>query len=206
MTAMKQHLSGSAFITLFVVLLLAACNSEPAYTPKPRAYPKVNYPSGEFIQFDRDYCEFSFQYPDYLEFQKDTAYFDESPKDPCWFNLYYPGFDSKVYFTYYPVGKYKSFDVLLTDAFEMADWHNKKANYIDEFVIERSEDRVYGLAFNIEGPAASPFQFFLTDSTRHFLRGAIYFNTQARPDSLAPVFDFVKQDALRIIETLKWKD
>lgn len=194
---------------LFLVIILFfaySCQSSPIPSPKPRAFPKVIYPEGNSQTFDKGYCNFSFQYPIYTEVQQDTSYFDEKPSDPCWFNIYYPSFDSRIYFTYYPVGIEKSFDVLLTDAFEMVEWHNKKANYIDEYIINRPEAKVHGVAFNIEGPAASPFQFYLTDSTNHFLRGSVYFNTKARPDSLAPIFDFVKGDALRMIESLEWQE
>lgn len=62
-----------------------------------------------------------------------------------------------------------------------------------------------GFAFEMKGPAASPFQFFLSDSTNHFFRGALYFNTQARPDSLAPVYEFVREDLMKMIETFEWK-
>lgn len=178
----------------------------PDFTPKPRAYPKVNYPERSYATFDKNYCSFSFEYPEYTQVQKDSLFFNEAPLDPCWFDLYYPGFDARIYFTYYAVGQEKSFEELKTDAFELADWHNKKANYIDEYRIERPEDRVYGFAFNIDGPAASPFQFYLTDSLRHFVRGSVYFNTQTQTDSLAPLIKFVKEDALKVIETLEWEE
>lgn len=193
-------------ILALMVVLFWACQEAPSPTPKPRAYPRVIYPEKSYEAFNKDYCNFSFSYPAYAQIQQDTTYFDEKPSNPCWFNIYYPDFDSRIYFTYYPVGGEKSFDVLLTDAFEMAEWHNKRANYIDEYLINRPEADVYGLAFNIEGPAASPFQFYLTDSTQHFVRGSIYFNTKAKPDSLAPIFDFVKSDALKIIESLEWSE
>lgn len=181
-----------------------ACQ-EISFTPKPRAYPKIEYPEKSFLPFDEDYCAFTFQYPAYTEIQKDSVFFEESPLHPCWFDLYYPDFDSRIYFTYYPIGDAKSFEELKSDAFELADWHNKKANYIDEFLIDRPEEGVHGFVFNIDGPAASPFQFYLTDSVAHFLRGSIYFNVKTQTDSLAPLIEFVKEDALKIIETLEWK-
>lgn len=61
------------------------------------------------------------------------------------------------------------------------------------------------MQFEMTGPAATPFQFFITDSTSHFMRGALYFNTQVRPDSLMPVYDFVKIDVDRLIKTFKFK-
>lgn len=193
------------FFFLFIFLLSFSGCQEPSFTPKPRAYPKVEYPEKKYISFDEEYCSFTFQYPQYTKIQRDNKSFEESPTYSCWFDLYYPGFDSRIYFTYYPIGGAKNFEELKSDAFEMADWHNKKANYIEEYLIERAEDKVFGFAFNIDGPAASPFQFYLTDSTEHFLRGSIYFNTKTQTDSLAPVIDFVKKDAIKIIETLEWK-
>ncbi|MEL6972389.1 MAG: hypothetical protein AAFO02_19640, partial [Bacteroidota bacterium] len=68
-----------------------------------------------------------------------------------------------------------------------------------------TDNGVSGIAFDIDGPAASPFQFFLTDSTQHYVRGSLYFNTKTRADSLAPVIDFVRTDILHLIETFEWK-
>jgi len=189
---------------LMPLLLLLACGGESVSTPKPRAYPKVEYPDKVYQQFDKDYCNFTFEYPAYTMVQQDTSFFDEAPAHPCWFDIYYPNFDSRVYMTYYPISDAKSFEELKTDAFELADWHNKKANYIDELRIQR-DNGVSGFAFVIEGPAASPFQFYLTDSTQHFLRGSLYFNTKVRPDSLAPVYKFVEADLLHLIETFEWE-
>ena len=186
-------------------LLLTQCQEGPVYTPKPRAFPRVIYPEKNYQTFDADYCQFTFEYPAYAQIEQTKSYFDEQPANPCWFDIYIPGFDSRIHFSYYPIGEEKDFETLRTDAFELADWHNKKANYIDELIIQKANN-VSGFAFDIEGPAASPFQFYLTDSTEHFLRGALYFNTQARPDSLAPIVDFVKQDILKIIETFEWTD
>jgi len=192
-------------VVLFSLLaiLLHSC-SEPSFTPKPRAYPRVVYPEKAYRQFDENYCQFTFEYPEYTIIQQDSSFFDEEPAHPCWFNIYFPAFDSKIHCSYYEVGKQKSFERLKLDAFEMADWHNKRANYIDEIKISKPEDQVYGFAFEIQGPAASSFQFFLTDSTEHFMRGALYFNTRAQPDSLAPIVAFVKTDILKMIETFKW--
>ena len=62
-----------------------------------------------------------------------------------------------------------------------------------------------GLIFNIEGPSACPFQFYMTDSSYHFFRGALYFNTVARVDSLKPYTERMKTDMMRLINTLNWK-
>ncbi len=189
-----------------LLLVLCQCGDAPAPTPKPRGYPRVVYPDRHYVSLDDEACAFRFEYPDYMQVEEDTAFFDEKPLHPCWFNLYYPDFDSRLHFSYYPVGDTKSLERLSLDAFELMDWHKKRANYIDEVRIENPARDLYGFTFEIEGPAASSFQFYLTDSTRHFLRGALYFNTEARPDSLAPVTAFVQEDIDHMINTFSWAD
>ncbi len=194
-------------LSLFVILtclLLTACE-EPALTPKPRGFPRVIYPEKNYQSFDRDYCSFTFQYPTYATIEQDTTFFGEMPAHPCWFDVYFPDFDSRLHCSFYPIGKDKDLATLKKEAFEMADWHNKKANYIDEVPVDLP-NHVSGFIFEMQGPAASPIQFYLTDSTKYFLRGALYFNTQARPDSLAPVYSFVKNDVYKMIETLRWNN
>ena len=63
---------------------------------------------------------------------------------------------------------------------------------------------MYGLIFDIKGDAASEYQFHLTDSTSHFLRGSLYFNTAPNQDSIQPVLDFIKQDIAHLLETFEW--
>jgi gliding motility-associated lipoprotein GldD len=184
-------------------LLTVACNEIPA-TPKPRAYPRVIYPPKTYQAFDANYCNFTFQYPTYAQIQQDTTFFNEKPVHPCWFDIYIPAFESRIYCSYYPIKGANSLEKLKKDAFDMVDWHNKKANYIDEMPIHK-DNQVSGYAFILDGPAASPMQFYLTDSTHHYLRGALYFNTEVNPDSMAPVYEFVKKDILKMIETFEWK-
>ena len=192
-----------------VLLLLScfwqACQSDVVFTPKPRTFPKIDFPNKAYQPFQEGYCQFSFQYPTYATIERDTAFFEELPINPCWFDIVIPNFDARVHCSYFPIeNKPATFEKLRDDAFRMVNTHNIKASYIDEYKIEKSS-AVTGFVFNIEGPAASPFQFYLTDSTNHFLRGALYFNTQARPDSLAPIFEFLKLDIMNMINTFEWE-
>ena len=66
-------------------------------------------------------------------------------------------------------------------------------------------EKVYGLVFDIAGNTASSVQFYLTDSTKHFMRGALYFNERTNVDSVSPVLTYLKKDILHMIETLKWE-
>ena len=191
------------FFLLLFSFLLPACE-EYTPLPKPRAYPRVVYPQKEYKPFDASYCNFTFDMPAYATIEKDTSFFDKKPEDECWFNLDVEQLNAKIYCNYNPIRDRKDFDELVSDAFAMTNKHNIKASYIDEIPVYRPADKVYGVVFNVEGAAASSYQFFLTDSTRNFLRGALYFKTQTRPDSLAPVIAFMKKDLDRLVSSLQW--
>ncbi len=193
-------------IIALLLTAFAACGEETVYTPKPRSFPKINYPEqGQYLTFDQAYCRFTFDYPAYAKIEQDTSFFDELPPDPCWFNIDVPQLNASLYCSYLPVGRYKSFDELRDDAFKMADWHIRKASYIDEQVISNPYG-VEGIAFEFEGPTATPFQFYLTDTARtHFFRGSLYFDSEVNTDSLAPVYAFLKKDIDHLIQTFRWE-
>ena len=193
-------------VALIGLLSSTACSSDPSPAPRPRAFPKVIYPQKQYQPLEASYCPFTFSYPSYTRIEQQALFFDERPVHDCWFDVYYPQFDARIHFSYYPVGQAgKDLNRLWQDAFELADWHNKRANYIDELRINRPEAKVSGIAFEMKGASASPYQFFVTDSLNHFVRAALYFNTQSRPDSLAPVIQFVKEDIVHLLETFQWQ-
>lgn len=195
----------SAFLLFLSVCLLFTACGETLSIPKPRSFPRVIFPERSYTDFDIDYCSFSFQHPDYVEFRQKELFFDETPAHPCWFDLEIPDLNGAIHFTYYPLNSFEEWEERRDEGFSMVGIHNKRASYIDEIRLDRGPE-VGGMVFDIAGEAASPFQFFVTDSTSHFVRGALYFNTQARPDSLAPVVEFVKEDIYRMLETFSWTD
>jgi gliding motility-associated lipoprotein GldD len=195
-----------AIVAWGAALGLTACGGSPDPSPRPRAYPRIIFPERGYQPFSSADCPFTFDYPSAASIERDTLFFDVQPAHSCWFDVFYPQFDGRIHFSYYPIGAGgKDLERLRTDAFELADWHNKRANAIEEILIEKPEADLSGILFVMKGAAASPFQFFLTDSSYHFVRGALYFNTQTRPDSLAPVVSFVQEDIIHLLETFRWK-
>ncbi len=192
------------YAMLLFAALFTACTSSPPL-PKPRAYPKVVYPEKGYQPYEEEGCPFAFDYPTYARISPDSIHLGDPGYNPCWFDIYFPDFDCRIYCSYYRIGEGKTLEELRDDAFELVDWHNKKANYIQEQRIRRGSD-LEGMAFSIEGPAATPYQFFLTDNQTHFFRGALYFNTQINPDSLAPLYQFVEADLNKLIETFEWRE
>ncbi|WP_158825960.1 gliding motility lipoprotein GldD [Mucilaginibacter lacusdianchii] len=183
-----------------ILLLLSACNSTPDYAPKPRGYARIYFPKHEYQQYNTD-CPYTFNYPTYAVVEPDKS----REAKPCWINLQLPQFNGTLHLSYQPVTSKKVFNELVEDAHTFAFKHTVKATSIDEGIIRYPDRKVYGIYYTIDGNAASSAQFFLTDSTHHYLRGALYFNTQPKLDSIQPVLDFVKKDIAVLIKSFKWK-
>ncbi len=201
-----QHFSRSINASFVVIscfaALFAACEA-PIYTPKPRIYPKVTYPERSYQTFEQSSCPFRFEFPTYATIEKSQTQ-SAALESPCWFDLYVKDFDVRLHCTYYPIAHKNDFERLWTDAFELASKHNVRADFIDTQPIKRGKATI-GFTFEIEGASASPYQFFMTDSTNHFLRASLYFNTQPRIDSLAPIYAFLREDIQHMITTFDWK-
>ncbi|MBL7818786.1 MAG: hypothetical protein JNL70_27555 [Saprospiraceae bacterium] len=198
-----QKISQIILLPFALCLLLIACG-EDSFTPKPRGYPRVFLPEKSYRDFDTNFCAFKFQYPTYAQIEQKSLFFDEKPPSNCWFNITVPSLNAEIHFSYYDIKGKTEFEKLRKDAFELAGKHVVKADYIDDHAFVTSKG-VRGFAFDIQGPAACPYQFYMTDSTRHFLRGALYFNAKMQPDSLAPMITFMKQDLVKMMETFEWK-
>ena len=80
-----------------------------------------------------------------------------------------------------------------------------KASGIEESVIKTPSGKTVAV-YELEGEVPSQFQFYLSDSTKHFLRGALYFRTATKNDSLAPVIEFIKKDIIHLLNTCQWQE
>lgn len=184
-------------VSLLLLCLLSSCDHD--YTPKPRGYFRIDLPQKQYQVFDSTY-PYSFSYPDYARIVPKT----DSLSEPYWINIDFPRFKGTIYISYKKVNN--NLLSYLEEARNMVMKHIPKANAIEERFLNNPEERVFGMFYDIGGSnAASPFQFFVTDSTEHFLRGALYFYAVPNNDSLKPVIDFLKKDIEVMIQRFKWK-
>jgi len=191
------------FCLLSSIFCLSSCHGD--YAPKQKAYPRVNFPERKYELYDPAECPFKFEKPVYTRITRDTLYFGQKLKsNECWLNVYFPMFNGNVNLTYKDINDTMNLERLIEDAHKLAFKHTKKANYIDEIKIP-NEHGVGGILYDLGGDAASNVQFFLTDSNKHFIRGALYFYNQPNADSMAPVLDFVKADMKQMLKTFEWK-
>lgn len=169
--------------------------------PKPKGYFRIKFPKKEYKIYDAG-CPFTFEYPVYANLVVD----DEKNAQPCWLNMQFPQFNGNLHLTYHGVFSEKDYNNMTEAARTLAMKHTIRANAIDQKLINFPDKKVYGVYYAIEGNTASSVQFFLTDSAKHYFRGALYFNERPQYDSIQPVVKFIKKDIDKMIETFRWKN
>ncbi len=187
----------------FFLLMAVAVGCKDAYTPKPRSYFRIAFPEKRYQPLNGVF-PYTFEIPVYAAISSYNGRFAGSDSSDHWINVEFPQFRSRLYITYKPVGH--NLAQLVDDAHTFAYKHAVKADAISQKEYLNPTQKVYGLLFDIKGNTASSYQFYMTDSTRNFLRGALYFDSEPNKDSLAPVNEFLRKDIERIIETLAWKN
>jgi len=205
---------------LFGLVILFACNSP--FTPRERAYYLIEFPARSYQVFDEPGYPYRFEYPVYSRVMKDSSLFDSNADNPYWINLDFPQFNGRIYLSYKTVGGnsvYKvktatgyrdsivrnTFEGMREEAYRMTYKHTVKASGIQDSVFQTPLG-AGGVYFKVEGNAATARQFYLTDTNRHFLRGALYFDTAPNADSLAVVNEFLEEDMRHLIRTFRWKN
>lgn len=189
------------FLIVCTCFLLAACGkSSDNYVPKPKGFPRIDLPKPTYTQLEPTH-PYQFEYNQMAQILPDSF----ARSEPHWIFVNYPAYRANVQLTYKPINndpqRLKS---MLEDAYKLAGRHNIKAYEINEKVVKLPSGQWANL-ITLSGEVPSQFQFITTDTTTHFLRGALYFNTATENDSLAPVIDYIKQDMMHMLKTLKWR-
>ncbi len=185
---MKKLLILLPLLGLFTI----SCKEETF--PKPQGYLRLEYPIAKYETYQPN-CPFSFG---------KNSYSTIKLKKDCDFNINYPSMKASIYISYRPVEN--NLDALLSDAQRLTYHHSKKAQSILEERYVNDEDKVYGMFYEIGGDAASATQFYLTDSVNNFITGSVYFDIKPNADSLLPASEYIKNDVILLIESLKWKN
>jgi gliding motility-associated lipoprotein GldD len=199
--AEKEKTGGLALFWAFLMgFSLMSCDAVVPQ-PKPKGYPRIELPSN---------ASKALNYPGPFEFEiAQVAVVRPAPERPefpggLWLNIDYPDFRSTIYLTYLPVTN--NLPELLDAANQQVyQGHVTMSEGIEERALVDSERKVFGRVFQLLGPVATPVQFYLTDSARHFLRGSLYFNYAANYDSIAPILTYLNQDIDRMMSSLVWK-
>jgi gliding motility-associated lipoprotein GldD len=187
------------FIFLLLGLLALGSSCRKEYTPRPRGYYRISFPAKRYkaIQMPLPY---SFQIPVYSIPGNDSL----NLKQRDWVTIEVPANHAQIHLSYKKINK--NLGEYIEESRTLAYKHSEKASSIEEQVFMNPSKKVFGTIYNIKGNAASPMQFYLTDSVEHFLRGSLYIKEIPNIDSLQPVIEFLNQDVIRLIETTVWKE
>jgi gliding motility-associated lipoprotein GldD len=172
--------------------------NDTSFTPRRRGYFRIALPEKKYVTYNKD-CPFTFEYPVYAQVFADT----ENSAEPCWLNIVFPRFKAKIYLSYKVING--NLNQYIEQSRMFAVKHEVKASAIDEHDYSDTATKVYGLVYDISGDAASNMQFYLTDSAKNFVRGALYFYSIPNKDSLYPVLNFIKLDIEQMVKTFRWK-
>jgi gliding motility-associated lipoprotein GldD len=212
------------YLLLYTITLIAlfatSCNS--TYTSKKTGYFNIDFPEKKYVLFDEPTMPYSFEYPSYAKIIRDSTYFDANPENQYWRNVDFTNLNAKIFLSYKIVGgkalykvkigdgKYKDslgvneYDKMINDAFNLTNKNDDVATSKKDSLF-RTKNNISGLLFKLGGNAATQRQFFMTDTTKNFIRGALYFYASPNADSVKPVVDFLQKDIDHLIETFKWK-
>lgn len=177
---------------LVCILILLGMGCKEHVIPKPKAMLRLEYP-----EYKTGYLEtknFQFQYNTMARLKNSG---DNS------LTLDYPGIKGSIFITYKEVNH--NLEKLLSDAQKLSYGHVVKADGIEANEFLNPEERVFGMFYEVRGNAASQAQFYVTDSTTHFVTGSLYFYAKPNYDSIYPAADYLQKDIRRIMETLRWR-
>lgn len=182
-------------LILLLLLILPSCGKR--YVPKPTGYFRIELPLPAYRSFSPAGYPYEFEVSHWS--QVNTL----QQEEPYWVDIVYPSLKAKIHCSYKPVNG--NLRELSDDAQKFVYQHSGVASAIPEQAFFNPEQHIYGLFYELKGNTASSFQFYLTDSTRHFFRAALYFDCIPNQDSLAPVLDYMEQDMRHMVETFRWK-
>lgn len=182
-----------------IILAIVSTSCKRDYTPKPKGYNRFDLPAHEYQSLP-DSLPYHFNYSKHAQLLKDSSRISDSK----WVEIYYPELKANIHITYKTILNQDSLKEYLNDAHFLTSKHQIKSYAIDETIAVTPKGKTVVYA-ELDGEVPSPFQFYSTDSTTHFLRGALYFNTQVHNDSLRPAMDYVKVDIVQMMDGLTWQ-
>lgn len=191
---------------IFLAVLCAASCRPPVYPPKPQGYFKLDTPAHhEYRLFSHEGFPYTFEYPLYSTITDDTVYRMKGANNAYWINIFFPGFNGVINITYKEITEAHPYIRMVIESDSLSSFHMTRADNIEPFLFSFPEHRVSGILYTVLGNAATRYQFTATDSVKHFMRGALYFNVTPNADSLKPATDFLEKDIKHLLETITWR-
>ena len=195
----KTKINIRFFIICCAIFALTSCQNSNKSTPKPYGYFRINMSENQYQQFNKEKTPYAFEYSTIAKVEERT----DKPEQN-WLNIVYPQHNAIIHITYHSIKN--NLDTIISDSHHFTYRHSIKADAIETETYFFPDKHVFGLYAEVEGNVASPIQFLVTDSVRHFVRGSLYFNVEPNRDSVAPVVDFIRKDIFHLMKTLEWEN
>ncbi len=209
---------------VFTAVLLASCGGGDVYTPKPKGYMHIDMPEHKYwlvdtlplsdtliwegdtmvaISHDKPFHTF----PIVFEANQCAEVGEkDAPKGVTWIDITYPQWNGIIFLTYKPLRRPSDLAAEVDTSYQLLSKHFGFSSGVDERVFVNPESKVYATTYRLQGQnVASTYQFWATDSVRHFLRGSLYIDCVPNNDSLAPVLEYLQADIDHLLETLRWR-
>lgn len=187
------------WLLFLIAAFVQSCGNQDELSPKPYAFHRIDLPEVAYEAWQSD-CPYTFEKPKAARVTIPTG-----ANQLCWINLEYPEFQATVYLTYGQINGADDLGKYIAEAQRLTYKHTIKASSIEEVPINNPNNGVFGFYYKVGGNAASNSQFYLTDSSNHFVRGSMYFYATPRADSLAPVIAHVQTDLEQLLQSFRWK-
>ena len=181
---------------LFLSTILVGCGNK--VQPKPYGYFRIAIPDTSYAEIQTLHYPYAFRL-------STNAYIQERQEkgEQYWIDIQYPTLNATIHCSYKPVEN--NLRILSRDAQEFLYKHTTVASAIPVQEYGNAANNVWGLYYELHGNTATPIQFVLTDSTKHFFRGSVYCNSVPNQDSLAPIYDYLRKDVRVLMESMKWR-
>lgn len=187
------------FYAIILSVSLVSCGEEQ-YTPKPPTYLRLELPEAIYKDY-KDDCGYTFRINENYSVEKAPA---QNESENCHRRIQLGKLNGTIFFRYITMTEPLAY--YINNSIDEVEVHQVKATNIQDKQIIRSEDRVFGTIFELQGDVATPFQFYLTDSTERFIYAEILFNSRPNYDSLKPTLNYLKQDLDTLLQTFKWPE
>ena len=183
----------------FLILNAYACK-EPAPVPKPPTYLNINFPHHSYSIVKGD-CPYEFKLASLYNYKT----IENSKFNSCIQEIKLGPLNGSLFLYYISIPSKDSLPDIINFSNDRVDEHKFKADKIEFEQIIDTKNRVFGTFFELKGNVATNFQFYLTDSSQHFVRGEVLLNCRPNYDSLRPVLNYLKIDLLELVHNFKWK-
>ena len=178
-------------IPAIIALALTSCKEDAI--PKPDGYLSLEYPTAAYETYTEPGGKFKFNKNKWAVVKPDENFA---------FKIDYPKMKASIYMNYRPVNN--NLNLLLKDAQKLTYNHTIKADDIQESIFEHPEKKAYGMFYKVIGDAATNVQFYVTDSTKNFVVGTLYFYSKPNFDSIYPATKYIEDDMRTLMESIEW--